>query len=126
MIRPVDAHVGNRIRRARIMAGVTQEQLGKSMGVTFQQVQKYEIGKNRCAPSRLAVVAEKTGQTIAWFFEGLDQAASDATGCIDPIGELGLTKSGHRLAAAYLAMPPRVKASFVELAESIVQPTVPQ
>lgn len=67
---PVDLHVGNRVKQARIAAGLSQKKLGQALGISFQQVQKYENGKNRIAPSRLAVVAQFVKREAAWFFEG--------------------------------------------------------
>ncbi|MBN8531826.1 MAG: helix-turn-helix transcriptional regulator [Alphaproteobacteria bacterium] len=71
MPHPVDIHVGKRIRQRRIMLGLSQEILADSVGVTFQQVQKYERGTNRVSSSRLFDVAKTLGTTISYFFEGL-------------------------------------------------------
>ncbi len=69
--RPVDAHVGGRVRDRRTLIGMNQEELGKHDGLTFQQIQKYEKGMNRIAASRLWQFSLILGQPISWFFEGI-------------------------------------------------------
>lgn len=68
----VDAHVGNRVRAARIQAGISQEQVADHLGLTFQQVQKYEKGINRIAAGRLFQIASLFGVTVEFFFDGLE------------------------------------------------------
>lgn len=68
---PTDIHVGLRIRMRRREAGMTQEGLAELLGITFQQVQKYERGANRVSASRLQAIANALGEPIAYFFEGL-------------------------------------------------------
>jgi transcriptional regulator with XRE-family HTH domain len=69
---PVDVHVGKRLRQARSLRGVSQEELGEGIGVSFQAVQKYEQGENRLSASRLFRAAVLLDQTVAFFFEGLE------------------------------------------------------
>jgi len=64
---PVDVYVGKQISIARKMSGLSQTDLGAALSVTFQQIQKYEKGSNRCAPGRLVVVAHKLGQPVTFF-----------------------------------------------------------
>ncbi len=71
--RPVDAHVGGRVRARRTLIGMSQEDLGKHVGLTFQQIQKYENGMNRIAASRLWQFSLILGQPISWFFEGIGE-----------------------------------------------------
>jgi len=68
---PIDIHVGARLRMRRNLVGLSQEQLGKSLGLTFQQIQKYERGINRMGSSRLFQVAKTLAVPIAYFFEDL-------------------------------------------------------
>jgi transcriptional regulator with XRE-family HTH domain len=78
----VDALVGRRLREARLLAGLSQGQLGARIGVTFQAVQKYESGENRLSASRLLAVAEFLRQPLSFFFGDLsemDSAAAPAT-----------------------------------------------
>ena len=67
----MDAHVGAKLREARVIGGLSQEQLGEAAGVTFQQIQKYEIGSNRIAASRLYDLARILDVPTSYFFEGL-------------------------------------------------------
>ncbi len=71
--RPVDVHVGGRVKARRTLIGMSQGELGKHVGLTFQQIQKYENGMNRIAASRLWVFSLVLGQPISWFFEGIGE-----------------------------------------------------
>lgn len=73
---PTDIHVGSRIRLRRNMLGISQERLGESLGITFQQIQKYEKGTNRVGASRLQAIASILGVPVAFFFE--DAPGQDA------------------------------------------------
>ncbi len=75
----VDAHVGNRVRLRRQLIGMSQEKLGELLGITFQQVQKYEKGSNRVSASRLHMMSKVLNVSIQFFFEGLQEPA-DAVG----------------------------------------------
>ena len=68
---PVDLHVGGRVRLRRKLVGISQEQLAAALGLTFQQVQKYERGSNRVSASKLYAIARTLGVPIAFFFDGL-------------------------------------------------------
>jgi ribosome-binding protein aMBF1 (putative translation factor) len=70
---PVDKHVGNRVRMRRLMVGMTQEKLGDKLGLTFQQVQKYEKGTNRISASRLQEMSHILQVSVPFFFEGAPQ-----------------------------------------------------
>jgi len=67
----VDRHVGNRMRMRRLLIGMSQEKLGELLGITFQQVQKYEKGSNRVSASRLYNVAKVLGVPVQYFFDEL-------------------------------------------------------
>jgi transcriptional regulator with XRE-family HTH domain len=73
----VDIEVGLRIRARRLLLNKTQTELAKTIGVTFQQVQKYENGANRVAPSRLAILAKVLDVDVAYFFGELNTAGGD-------------------------------------------------
>ncbi|MEM1087741.1 MAG: helix-turn-helix transcriptional regulator [Pseudomonadota bacterium] len=83
----VDSRVGDRIRRRRILMGLTQDQLGEALGISYQQIQKYETGANRVSVGRLYLIAQKLGVQPGWFFDG---ALSDASR--DDIGGLGSSR----------------------------------
>lgn len=68
----VDAHVGRRLRRRRTALGITQDQLGKALGLTFQQIQKYEKGQNRIGAGRLYRIAEFLSVPVQYFFDELE------------------------------------------------------
>ena len=66
---PIDIHVGSRVRLRRMMLGMSQEKLGESLGITFQQIQKYEKGTNRIGASRLQNIARVLSVPVSFFFE---------------------------------------------------------
>lgn len=76
---PIDVHVGTRIRLRRNMLGMSQEKLGELLGITFQQIQKYEKGSNRVGASRLQAIASILSVPVGFFFE-------DAPGNAPPSG----------------------------------------
>ena len=73
---PIDTHVGNRIRLRRQLLGYSQEKLASLLGLTFQQVQKYEKGMNRVGASRLWDMGKVLGVPISFFFEDMDEATA--------------------------------------------------
>lgn len=77
---PTDIHVGSRIRLRRNMLGMSQEKLGESLGITFQQIQKYEKGTNRVGASRLQAIATILGVPVAFLFEDMPGADPAPTG----------------------------------------------
>lgn len=74
---PVDLHVGAKLRESRLKRGLSQERLAEEMGITFQQVQKYEKGLNRIGASRLWDLAQVLGEPISYFYEGMDEDAKN-------------------------------------------------
>src|SRR6201988_3669252 len=68
---PIDRHVGSRVRMRRMMLGMSQEKLGDALGLTFQQVQKYEKGANRIGASRLQQISQILQVPVSFFFEGV-------------------------------------------------------
>lgn len=66
---PIDAHVGKRLRLRRSLVGMSQERLGELLGLTFQQIQKYERGANRIGSGRLYEIGRILGVPVSWFFE---------------------------------------------------------
>jgi transcriptional regulator with XRE-family HTH domain len=77
---PIDRHVGSRVRMRRILLGMSQEKLGEALGLTFQQVQKYEKGTNRIGASRLQQISTTLNVPPAFFFDGapsLNESAAD-------------------------------------------------
>ena len=72
---PIDVYVGSRVRVRRVLLGMSQERLAKELGVTFQQVQKYERGSNRIGASRLWDLAQVLGVSVDFFYEDIDKSA---------------------------------------------------
>ena len=72
---PIDKHVGSRVRMRRMMLSMSQEKLGDALGLTFQQVQKYEKGTNRIGASRLQQIANILQVPVEFFFEGAPHLA---------------------------------------------------
>ncbi len=74
---PIDVHVGNRVRMRRMLIGMSQERLGKELGLTFQQIQKYEKGTNRISASKLYRIAQILGVPVQYFFEDLPASVAN-------------------------------------------------
>ena len=77
---PVDKYVGSRVRMRRIMLGMSQEKLGEALGLTFQQVQKYEKGTNRVGASRLQQISEILQVPVSFLFDGGPSGAVECRG----------------------------------------------
>ena len=73
----VDVHVGRRVRQIRLLKNLTQEELGEKIGVSYQQVQKYETGANRISASRLYRIAVEFDVAPGWFFDGIEKVEVD-------------------------------------------------
>ncbi|MGA9948565.1 MAG: helix-turn-helix transcriptional regulator [Xanthobacteraceae bacterium] len=118
----VDVSVGRRIREARIASGLSQTKVANALDITFQQIQKYENGINRVAPSRLVVIAKMTGRAVDWFFSdtaGVTRSKSPQRG--DAISKLAASREGQRLARAFLAVKsPKLRSAFVNLLEGML------
>ncbi len=120
MPHPVDVHVGKRIRHRRWLAGMTQQQLAESVGIKFQQIQKYETGANRVSASRLWDIAAAMGVDVAFFFEGMEtaqnggaaQARAVRNGPADLLGD----KEALDLVRSYYAIPENQRRRLFDLA----------
>lgn len=82
---PIDVHVGMRLRQRRMTRSVSQEKLGEQLGVTFQQIQKYEKGSNRIGASRLFEIARILDIPVGYFYEGLPEDGSSPA--LEGLGE---------------------------------------
>lgn len=112
----VDVHVGKRIRQRRWLVGMTQQQLAESVGIKFQQIQKYETGANRVSASRLWDIADALEVDVAFFFEGLKADASDEkTADAVPADMMG-DKEAMDLVRSYYAIPENQRRRLFELA----------
>lgn len=77
MSHPVDVHVGKKLKQLRSLRGMTQTDVANGLNISFQQVQKYELGRNRISASRLFELAQILDVAPSYFFEGLDQDAPE-------------------------------------------------
>jgi transcriptional regulator with XRE-family HTH domain len=112
----VDVHVGKRIRQRRWLVGMTQQKLAESVGIKFQQIQKYETGANRVSASRLWDIADVLEVDVAFFFEGLkhgDRPVKDFDSIpTDMMGD----KEAMELVRSYYAIPENQRRRLFELA----------
>jgi transcriptional regulator with XRE-family HTH domain len=122
---PVDVHVGSRIRLRRTLLGMSQEKLGKAIGLTFQQVQKYERGTNRVGSSRLYQLAKVLSVPISFFFDDMPAEVSGKASAFAEGGEpfdnglltkretLELVRAYHRIT------DPSVRRRFFDLVKAL-------
>lgn len=121
---PVDRHVGLCIRVRRRELGMTQGQLAEAIGLTFQQVQKYERAANRISASKLWEVARVLKTTVAYFYEGLGHPAqpTEPTPTRQAIDTLLLTPEGMELAETFPRIRhPRVRRKLLELTRLLTE-----
>ena len=113
---PIDIHVGGRIRLRRTMLGMSQEKLGEQLGITFQQVQKYEKGTNRVGASRLQNIAAILGVPVAFFFE-------DAPGDTGVAASGGMSESSSTYVVNFLSSAEglQLNRAFVKIADPKVR-----
>ncbi len=118
---PVDRHVGLRIRMRRKELGISQETLAEAIGLTFQQVQKYERATNRVSASKLWEMAQAMNTSVAYFYDGLEGDAEFAEALRDGVTQAFLTShDGAELAAAYRAIrQPRVRRRILDLVRAM-------
>src|SRR5262249_35007827 len=121
---PVDKHVGSRVRMARKMLGMSQEKLADGLGLTFQQVQKYEKGTNRIGASRLQQIANILKVQPQFFFEELPKARNTANYDGGPstayINEFVASNEGLALIKAFMAIESTaLRRSIVHVVEQI-------
>ena len=103
----VDAYVGSRVRIRRMTLGISQEQLGAALGLTFQQIQKYEKGQNRIGAGRLFRIAQILSVPVQFFYEGLpmtglDDDADDVAERTAMVQAFLASVEGHALSMAFL------------------------
>ena len=124
---PVDLHVGGRVRMRRKMLGISQERLAEALGLTFQQVQKYERGANRISASKLYETARFLSAPIAYFFEGLSDPAAGGPSGHDDVSEQHvhgflMTSEGLELAAAFPRIGrSRLRRRILDLVRSLAE-----
>jgi transcriptional regulator with XRE-family HTH domain len=116
----VDVYVGKRIKMQRRVLGVSQTELAKAIGVTFQQVQKYENGINRVSSGRLQQIASSLKVQVPFFFDGIDGA--NRTPVMDHVIDLCHTPGGLALAKAFQRVTDKkVRRNIVALVASVAE-----
>jgi transcriptional regulator with XRE-family HTH domain len=121
---PVDKHVGNRVRMRRMMLRMSQMKLGRALGITFQQVQKYEKGTNRMGASRLEYIAHILQVPVEFLFEGAPRVAGQPSGDAPPIPDyisaFCATSDGIALTKAFMRLTSdNLRRRIVSLVEEI-------
>jgi transcriptional regulator with XRE-family HTH domain len=117
---PIDVHVGKRIRMRRLLLGMNQETLANALGLTFQQVQKYEGGANRVSASRLSAMADILDVPISFFFSDLQPVEGGSTPEQQQWRErMERPETIELIRLYYEIRDPQVRQQFLELAKSI-------
>lgn len=117
MAHKVDEYVGKRIRQRRWLIGMTQQKLAETVGIKFQQIQKYETGANRVSASRLWDIGEAMGVPVSFFFDGLSSEAERAAGRAEAVpADLMQDKEAMDLVRSYYAIPENQRRRLFELA----------
>jgi transcriptional regulator with XRE-family HTH domain len=126
---PIDVHVGSRVRFRRMLLGMSQEKLGEKLGLTFQQIQKYEKGINRIGASRLFDLAQVLGVAVQFFYEeapaALDAHPFAPDGFAEKAGDNSIveflrSRDGLELNKAFLRIPDaRARRAIVDLVRTL-------
>jgi len=116
--RPIDQHVGERIRLRRTERGLTQEQLAAALDVSYQQVQKYETGANRISAGRIYEIARKLDVEVGYFFDGL----GDGESATPPLEHGGRQRTAIELVRKFAQIEdPEVRATIAGLVKTLVE-----
>jgi transcriptional regulator with XRE-family HTH domain len=122
---PIDKYVGSRVRMRRMMLGMSQEKLGNALGLTFQQVQKYEKGTNRIGASRLQQISNILQVPVSFFFEGAPELAARSDEFSDApsplyVADFLATSDGLALTRAFMRIDDaKLRRKIVELVEQM-------
>jgi transcriptional regulator with XRE-family HTH domain len=113
---PVDVTVGSRVRRARLARGLSQGALAVRIGVTFQQVQKYENGSNRISASKLVEIADNLGVAASSFLDGLGLNSAQGSGPAQ-----SRAPDVSNLVKLYAELPPPMRDTVLQLVNSLLE-----
>ena len=122
---PIDIHVGSRVRLRRTMVSMSQEKLGDALGITFQQIQKYEKGANRIGASRLQQISRVLSTPVAFFFEDAPGSSDDEGGFAESnstnyVVDFLSSSEGLQLNRAFVKIEnPKVRRKLVDLAKAL-------
>lgn len=123
MVHFVDTHVGERIRQRRLMLGITQATLAEQVEISFQQIQKYELGRNRISASKLWIIANILGVQVSYFFDGLKNLDTEPGPSIPE--DVMSDRDVIALVRAFMAIPERNRSSILGLAQSLANAPKP-
>ncbi len=125
---PIDVHVGSRVRLRRTLLGMSQEKLGDALGLTFQQIQKYERGANRIGASRLYKIAKILNVPVSYFYEELPEDVESANRGLSDIApepfevdQLNKRETLELVRAYYRVRDARVRKRIFELIKAIAK-----
>jgi transcriptional regulator with XRE-family HTH domain len=121
---PVDVQVGNRVRIRRMLIGMSQEKLGELLGLTFQQVQKYEKGVNRIGAGRLYDISRILGVPIDYFYDGIHAPSAEgvAEDGAPPVMEFVSSGEGLQLSLAFMKIKDaKVRKRVLDLVKSLAE-----
>ena len=119
---PIDVHVGGRIRMRRLLLGMNQETLANALGLTFQQVQKYEGGANRVSASRLSAMAEILGVPISYFFGDLRPDDAELSPEDRQWREYLQRPETIEFIRLFYAIPdPKIRRQFLDMAKTVAE-----
>ncbi|NTC86291.1 helix-turn-helix domain-containing protein [Agrobacterium tumefaciens] len=121
---PIDAHVGSRIRLRRNILGMSQERLGENLGISFQQIQKYERGLNRVGAGRLQNIADILNVSVSFFFEDISGndpiIATPHASSLDGLQTFLSSSEGFRLNREFVKIAdPNVRRRIIEMVKAL-------
>ena len=127
---PIDAHVGSRVRLRRTMMSMSQEKLGDALGITFQQIQKYEKGTNRIGASKMQLIAAALKVPVSFFFEDAPTGVMPATpgmaeaGSTSYVVDFLSSPEGIQLNRAFVRISnPAIRRKIVEMVKTLADET---
>lgn len=116
----VDVHVGKQVKAARHMASVSQEELGAALGITFQQIQKYEKGSNRVSASNLWLMSDFLGVPVTFFFDGLEVGSRKQSAEVAMVTDFISSRDGMNLIRAFSDIKDdNVRKRFIQLLQAM-------
>ena len=127
---PIDTHVGSRVRLRRTMMGMSQEKLGDALGITFQQIQKYEKGTNRIGASRMQQISEALKVPVSFFFQDAPvEAGTPVTGMAEAsstsyVADFLSSPEGMQLNRAFARITnPAIRRKVVDFVKTLADET---
>ena len=116
--REIDVHVGQRVRQRRVLCGLSQTELANAIGLTFQQLQKYERGMNRISASKLWQISQVLDVPVQWFFKEISEPKNEQDKQND---SFHMKRETLELVRNYAAAPADVQRKFLSLVKSIAK-----